>query len=1355
MLMTLSLLWLEVGPAMASSQEIDCRTKCAKPIPVLPEILTHETNAKPKEAKPSKPVADARKMSLAEMKSAYGRGALRNPYYNGTAPWQKTFRDVSTSTGNLFKSFTDFQVGTDRGAGLSLQRTYNSNDARVGPFGIGWTHAYDIRIQEANDVATEAANTTLDKTVNNVERTGYFGHKTTYHRDADGLYSPPAYLYDEMSSEYGKFLLNGPPQVFGDTEKGRDGTTQHFTSVVTKADGTSGNERACDYIQDRHGNTTNLAYGLSYTQADGSTRKLLTQVTDSVGRSIVFTWTNLGTAGQPAYRITQAQGPLVNGLVVAGTTVTVAYGYYTSASDPDAGGIAYQLKTVTLDPSGLNRTVTYTYTTFSDGQGNTENGLLASITDSLNHVTSYQYSMVNPASPLTPPGSPVGFTAGTSYYTNSIWVSQINEPGSGGTLSWYIRGNISAGHPLSQTQYYGGVNNYAQAPVSVTVFCNTPGFPHQMAFCSDEKLRLISYGPVGQYGGSEPYIIFYDAANNPISMDSADYPHWTGAPVMTNGNPTCRAMTYGPQGNCLTQGYSESFSMFTNTPPAANPATVSTMTYYNASKYFQPATVTTPTGQVNSTDYYDDQDAAAGNRGEVKYVRDAGYNNPSSPSYQKQTTYTYDQYGNKTSETNSNGIVTQYVYGTSNDTVNGYYDLGNLTQIIQDPSPVVPDGKSHLNRISSMHYDAMGRIIRSTDPRGLTSSVAYNVLGQTTTVNAPATAGAPAETITYAYDSGGRSTGITDNRGTTTIAYEPGTSRVSSVTDPVTGIVSYSYLLSGERVSLAVAGGRTWTYTYMPSNGSSDKYNCVVPEGQPDKITLPLQSISDDQGRGVNYYVTNAGRMIEVDSDQTYNQSATLVSSVNTTITMGGYSTVPNVNTNCITQLQTVLHPVPGSDQLLWKHVYAYAADRLKQSGQITDNAGNVRTETYLYDGIQRLTSVDYGDGQSQTYQFDSMGNRLTKADTVGGATTTTTYGFDAANRLTTLNGNTAAYTNDAAGNTLTGGGRTNVWDSQNRLVSSTMGGVTSTFSYGADGLRRSSTVNGVTTHYVYDGGSLISEKRVNGQSQLVVTASYLAGLRGPECRVDETQQTEGYYNPFDSAPRSLKSRGKTAWYIFDGVSSIAGEADSNGTVTCGTKYDAYGAVRTRTGTSASRQGFAGTFGHVTDTETGLIYMQARYYDPAIGRFTSEDPKCNGLNWFEYANSNPVNFADATGKSPIGSIMNLVNVYGLWLQYFAYKAFVSDMKDLTDSADVEKAWDKFMNGYNNGPLGDYSMEIGLGTSLADWGLDKLLELLEVETSPIVDALTTIVGGVITGASMAILCLAYEMRLEWYDNHVNE
>ena len=110
-------------------------------------------------------------------------------------------------------------------------------------------------------------------------------------------------------------------------------------------------------------------------------------------------------------------------------------------------------------------------------------------------------------------------------------------------------------------------------------------------------------------------------------------------------------------------------------------------------------------------------------------------------------------------------MVTQYTYGTSNDT-GATTTWGNLTQVVQDPG-----GTGHLNRTTTMHYDAMGRVLQSTDPAGLTSTFTYNTLGQPLTVVTPdQEASAPAETITYVYDGNGRTHSVTtDNRGTTTM----------------------------------------------------------------------------------------------------------------------------------------------------------------------------------------------------------------------------------------------------------------------------------------------------------------------------------------------------------------------------------------------------------------------------------------------------------------------------------------------------------------------------------------------------------------------------------------------------------
>ena len=211
-----------------------------------------------------------------------------------------------------------------------------------------------------------------------------------------------------------------------------------------------------------------------------------------------------------------------------------------------------------------------------------------------------------------------------------------------------------------------------------------------------------------------------------------------------------------------------------------------------------------------------------------------------------------------------------------------------------------------------------------------------------------------------------------------------------------------------------------------------------------------------------------------------------------------------------------------------------------------------------------------------------------------------------------------------ADGNTLSGNGRTNAWDSQNRLVSCTLSGSTSTYKYGADGLRRQKTTNGASTDSAYDATMMVREGHASGGSltPATVTATYLIGARGPEYRRDDTQ------SELDSQGRTVT---KARWYVYDGLGSVVGEVDPLGTLTSSPKYDVYGAVRANAGTASSKQGFVGSLGHVSD-DTGLIYMKARYYDPSLGRFTSEDPKGDGNNWFIYCSDNPINYVDPDGK---------------------------------------------------------------------------------------------------------------------------
>jgi hypothetical protein len=370
-------------------------------------------------------------------------------------------------------------VAPAKGAGLAMQRTYNSQDDRIGPFGQGWTHAYDIRTQEENPNTNQT-----DDTLNYMDRTDFFGAKHKYHRDADGLYSPPPYLFDETDSDYAKFLINGPIQSLDDVEHGMDGTIKHFVTFQSSL------ERVCDYIQDRYGNRTNLVY--TQQTVGGITVNLLQSVTDPSGRQILYTWTNLGTTGQPAWRITTAQGP----------AYSVAYACNTD----------FNLSSVTLDPGvapHANRTTTFGYSSVT-GVNGTETGLLSSISDPLNHTISYGYSLGGQ------PGN----------YTGTVWPSTITEPSSGGNQVW----TISNGASFGSFPFSAGASSSGGLGVSIV---------------TDTQLRKAWMPMPSSY----MYQMSYDSANN-VTFVNNPPAAWLPNRYIAVTNITTQYMTYGRTATC-------------------------------------------------------------------------------------------------------------------------------------------------------------------------------------------------------------------------------------------------------------------------------------------------------------------------------------------------------------------------------------------------------------------------------------------------------------------------------------------------------------------------------------------------------------------------------------------------------------------------------------------------------------------------------------------------------------------------------------------------------------------------------------------------------------------------------------
>jgi RHS repeat-associated protein len=118
-------------------------------------------------------------------------------------------------------------------------------------------------------------------------------------------------------------------------------------------------------------------------------------------------------------------------------------------------------------------------------------------------------------------------------------------------------------------------------------------------------------------------------------------------------------------------------------------------------------------------------------------------------------------------------------------------------------------------------------------------------------------------------------------------------------------------------------------------------------------------------------------------------------------------------------------------------------------------------------------------------------------------------------------------------------------------------------------------------------------------------------------------------------------------YFHTDGLGTPVMESDSAGQVIYAREHRPYGSQAIGT----PKQG-PGYTGHEGDVDTGLTYMQQRYYDPTIGRFLSVDPVTatsvgGNFNRYWYGNNNPYRFRDPDGRQPRRGEMDLCGTPGL------------------------------------------------------------------------------------------------------------
>ncbi|GAA5525732.1 hypothetical protein Maes01_02304 [Microbulbifer aestuariivivens] len=322
-------------------------------------------------------------------------------------------------------------------------------------------------------------------------------------------------------------------------------------------------------------------------------------------------------------------------------------------------------------------------------------------------------------------------------------------------------------------------------------------------------------------------------------------------------------------------------------------------------------------------------------------------------------------------------------------------------------------------------------------------------------------------------------------------------------------------------------------------------------------------------------------------------------------------------------------------------------------------NGGGEEITSYGYDDLDRLESVTYpdvpvGTGHTVTYRYDGAYNRIGEVafNSASGETEKDlSYAYNERNQLTDItdhldDGNSVSYGFDGNGNQVskTKGGETSdfIFDARDDLRQVMIGGSSvGQFLYDVSGLRIEKDGARGTVRYTYDGLAVLTQSDSNN----LTLAKY---NYGPNRLLSLTHISEG-----------------TQFYLFDALGSVTNLTSANGTLQARYQYDAWGNKRSESGSSWNRFGFTG---HEEDSETGLIYAKARYYDPDTGRFLSHDPWegdntiAPSLHKYLYAYANPTVWIDPDGNRPVSRCAGGVSLSCSTQQYESYRMTIDNLK---------------------------------------------------------------------------------------------
>ena len=320
-----------------------------------------------------------------------------------------------------------------------------------------------------------------------------------------------------------------------------------------------------------------------------------------------------------------------------------------------------------------------------------------------------------------------------------------------------------------------------------------------------------------------------------------------------------------------------------------------------------------------------------------------------------------------------------------------------------------------------------------------------------------------------------------------------------------------------------------------------------------------------------------------------------------------------------------------------------YQYDKANRLIKVTDWLSNVTT--YTYDLAVNLIKTTYPDSSAIEYRYDNASRLKSIIDSKpdGSLNAAYNYSFDQLGNRTTISSYQpvnaipslpdTSYTHNTDNRLVTAGSTTFEYDNNGNLITKTLGGNVTNYTWDFNDMLTQVTANGNTYTYRYDGlGNRVA--RIENS----VEKRYVGGL----AETDASGNITAYYVYGLGLISKITPSNQSYFYHFDGLGSTVGISDLTGSVVNKYAYDAFGKVLSQDEGIPNPFKYVGGFG-VMDEGNGILYMRARYYDPEVGRFISKDPigLAGGLNQYTYVVSNPVNLTDPNGLEPLISVSEL------------------------------------------------------------------------------------------------------------------